>query len=341
MNDLDKTLKTQTLIPKRTLRIDFTQGVLKSIQEKKDARWPTRLFQKLRTKLGFTILTGILLIGGTAAASSLLSGNDVPITRPTGVVIKRPIPQVTQILTQPLPNGNHLVGFATQNCQSDPMNTGNLNAAPNQTMLTQQKENMYYDVPKTSPLTNDQLRSTLLAQCEENISFKVMSDLNKSLPVDKQGAVSEAYVVTAISAHSLTVSPDPNYKEDPAYTPMPMPQSLTFTRFDSDLTVYNQTTKSSFKALHVGDDIKMINKQNYPQLTKEQIKQLPPNYQGWEDGKNYVVEVILKTPPLTGNPELFFTGFGPWNVVNGLHVYRDIPCTTDPTGFCRAVFGTP
>jgi len=81
-------------------------------------------------------------------------------------------------------------------------------------------------------------------------------------------------------------------------------------------------------------------RQPYP-LTKEQFKQLPADYKSWQDGHNYIIEAILKVPVLTGNPELFFTGFGPYDVVNGLHVYRDIPCTTNPSGFCRADFGAP
>jgi hypothetical protein len=333
MNDLDKTLKAQTFLPKRPLRDDFTQKVLATIHETKHVPWTRKLLQWLHTKLGLTILTGLLLIGSTAAASNaILSGGTATIRQNTGVVVQRPVPIATQILEKQLPNGDRLVGYTTKNCQGAGMHVG---ATPNETMLTKSPENMYYDVPKGSPLTNDQLRSTLLAECEENISNNIFFGIDKALPRGRQGEISEDYTVTAITAQSVTVKPDTHYKEDPAYTPVPMPQSLTYTRFDPNLVVYDQSIKRSYSAIHVGDDVLLVTKYVFDPT----VPPPPVDENSLDDTRYEVVEAVMKVPVLVGNPELFYTASGPYNTVNGLTAYRDVPCTTNSSGFCRAAFG--
>ncbi len=263
------------------------------IQKKQPQSWKDRTLQKLHTKLGFGMTVGTLLLGGTAAAITLW-----------------PSPTVTQTALRPLPSGNRIVSYDTQNCHFFDGLDGN----PPKTI----DEKVYYEVREGSKLTDTQLQSSLQGVCEENISNNAISAVEKSLPTEKQGNSTEAYTITGISAGSITVSLDSHYDSAMRVTK----PNQVYARFDGNLVVYNEGTKSSFNDLKIGDTIKMILKDT---------SGLPdsPTYEPSNHPENQIVEAIIKIPALTADPSDFYKGIASEFV-------RVDPCASSPTGFCRA-----
>jgi len=268
------------------------------IQKKQPWRLTDVLAQKLHTRLGFGMAVGTLLLGGTAAAITLW-----------------PAPTVTQTALKPLPSGNHIVGYDTQNCNY----FGTLDGTPPKTT----DEKVYYEVRQGSTLTDAQLQSGLQGVCEENISNNAISAVEKSLPVDRQGDSTDAFTITAISTNSITVSLDPHYTLPLFASPSSVTKpNQVYTRFDSNLEVYDESTRSSFSDLKVGDTIKMILKD-----TSGQPASL--TYQPANHPENQLTEAIVKIPALTADPSDFYKGIA-------TEFVRVNPCTGSPTGFCRA-----
>ncbi|HUB93908.1 MAG TPA: hypothetical protein VMB52_05385 [Verrucomicrobiae bacterium] len=328
MNDLDDTLKKHPILPARTLPSDFNQNVLAGIEGKGRTSWIGKMLQRLRTKLGLSILGAALLIGGSAAANTILSGEAPSVNRAAGVVVLRPTPRITALPSKQLPDGDSVVGFATQDCEST------LPYVEQQTTITKARQNIYFDLPQNSPLGETQLYSTLQAECEENISDSALYGIYKSLPSTEQGQLnmSQSYVVSAVSDNSITVSLDPHYSSVPPGFDI---QNQTYTRFATNFVVYDQSAKSSFSAIHAGDDVKMITQYSFS-LTPQEVQALPPGSMADSDPRNQIVEAIMKTPPLTGDPDMLYTATS-YNVLAGNGISQLVSCNTNSTGFCELI----
>jgi len=261
------------------------------IKQHKPAHWTDTFTRQLRTKLGLGIVSGALLIGGTAAAFAFW-----------------PTPTVTKTTLKPLPSGNHIIGYDTANCDYFAGAKGTQAATVN--------EKVYYEVRAGSTMTDAQLQSSLQGVCEENMSNEAVSVVEHSLPKDRQGNSSEAYTVTAISANSITVSLDSHYSDNTITKP-----NQTYTHFDSNLVVYNESTPSNFGALKVGDTIKMVTKDTTG-------RQASPSYEPTNHPENQMVEAIVKTPALTADPSDFYKGLAKDFV-------RVEPCTSNASGYCE------
>lgn len=295
MKDLDKMLKKQAPLLKQGISSDFTQKVIMNIQNKKPARWTDKLFRKLRTKLSLVTAAGMLLLGGTAAALSLW-----------------PIPSVTKTTLQQLPSGNHIVGYNAKNCNY----FGELDGA----VSKETNENIYYEVQQGSPLDDEQLQSSLQGICEENISNNAVSAVMKLLPASKRGDSGLAYTITGVTPASLTVSPDSHY--DAKYI-MVLPNQ-TYTRFDSGIAVFDQTSKSGFDAIRVGDTVKLITRDTSGVSPETQQMYTSANHP-----ENQLIMAVVKIPAPTADPTLFYTSVAQ-------DIVRVEPCTSSPSGFCRA-----
>lgn len=240
---------------------------------------------------------------GVAIGALLLGGTAAALTL-------WPTPSVTQTTIKDLPSGNHIVSYDTKNCNY----FGKLDGIQPKTS----DEKVYYEVREGSKMTDSQLQASLQGVCEENISNNAISAVEKSLPINKRGDSTAAYTITAISSNSITISLDPHYNAA-NYVTKP---NQTYTRFDSGLVVYNESAKGSFANLKAGDTIKMITKNTSGKGDSQ-------GYEPSNHPEDQIVEAIVKIPALTADPTAFDTGVA-------REFVRADPCTTSPTGFCRA-----
>lgn len=299
MKNIETMLSSHPLKPKRPLRSDFTQIVTDNIQSARPTIWQklhSALPGGLFTKAGIASLAGVAVLGGTAAAFALW-----------------PQPVVTPTITKQLPSGNHIVGYDADNCNY----FGDLDGSD----FKPTSEKLYYEVRKGSSLTSDQLRDSLRAMCEENISNNAISALVKRLPKNLPGMMStQTYTIDAISEGSITISPDTHYNAT-MYTTRP---NMTYTHFAKDLMVYNQRNKAAFDGLKAGDSIKMIIQDTSGKSTEGKDFYNPLNHP-----QEISILAIVKVPPLTGDPGTFFAAVG-------TDLVRVEACDSSPTGFCRA-----
>ncbi|HSX07137.1 MAG TPA: hypothetical protein VLG92_05455 [Candidatus Saccharimonadia bacterium] len=272
MNDLDSILQKQKLTPQQLLPNNFTEGVLMGIKKNKPANWTDKLAARLHTKLGIGVISGALLLSGTAAA-----------------LVLWPTPSVNKTALKPLPSGNHIIGYDAKNCDYFGTAEGN--------QPTQMDEKVYYEVRANSKLTDTQLQTSLQGVCEENLSNDAIGVVEKSLPKGRQGDSSPAYTITGISADSIMVSLDSHY----ATTNFVTKPNQTYHRFDSSLVVYDESNPGSFSDLKVGDTVKMITKDT-------STPPLSPTYEPANHPENQIVEAIVKIPALTADPSDFYKG---------------------------------
>lgn len=293
MKDIDELLKKSPQ-PSRQLNASFTQKTMAEISSRPaPPGWFAGLRHKALRHIWLTSLSGILLLGGTAAAVALW-----------------PSPKVTPVLTKNLPSGNHIVGYNAANCDYFSSLDGHT-ALPT-------SDNVYYEIRQGAALSDRQMQDTLTANCQENIANNAISRLENQLL--KKGNSTLTYRVDAVSAQSLTLSLDPHY--DKTNLAIGLPQ--TYNRFSSDLLVYDEDSKISFRDLKPGDSIKFIYND-----TSGQVQTPKNHYIDLNHPENIVISAILKVPPLTADPTTFDTHLG-------TDFVRVEPCKTSPSGFCRA-----
>lgn len=273
-------------------RVTRTKSV--TIKEQTTMKAKQSIFNNLRHQLtgraGAFSLVGAVLIGGTAAAISLW-----------------PKPIVTQTTNKTLANGNHIVGYSAKNCNY--FSQSNDPQKPTSNMV-------YYEVRKGSHLTDQQIKTSLRGVCEENQSDMEISALIKQLPQNNPGLMStESYTITSITPGSITISPSLQGGTS---------TKQTFKNFAANLSVYNESVKSSLSDLATGDTIKMVARNTSGKSTETQ-----ENYNPMNHPEDVVILAIVKTPATTGDPRTIEKSFG-------IDMVRVNPCTSSPTGFCRA-----
>ncbi|HSX30841.1 MAG TPA: hypothetical protein VLE99_02900 [Candidatus Saccharimonadales bacterium] len=288
--------------PTRPLKNNFTQTIVSELNARPEAAGAytklSRLRSRLLTRAGLLTLGGsLLLAGGTAMA-----------------VVLWPTPSVTTTTRQELPSGNHIVGYDLKNCDYfDKLN----GATPTNT-----DDKVYYEVRQDSNLTDDQLQNALQGMCEEHVDGTALSPIMQHLSSTlAHGDFStEVLTVNAITKDGITVSLDSHY----APTSSQVKPDLTYTQFSHELLVYDQTAKTTYDSLHLGDSVMMVLHQNSnPQGVA------PGYYVAENDPSNITILAIVKVPPLTADPSTIYGLFGG-------DIVRLDPCTTSPTGFCRA-----
>lgn len=252
-----------------------------------------RRFGRLHTKLGLFTITGTVLLGGTAAAIALW-----------------PQPKVTPTTHTALPSGNHIVGYDAQNCNyySQAKSVGETT-----------HDTVYYEIRQGSKLTDEQLRSSLQAVCEENISNQAMTKLAGLLSKDAPGISSTSvFLVKSVVPGSLTVTLDGHYDTAQMIT---VPGGQTFTNFSDKLIVRNESAAAAYSDIHVGDTVKLLLQDTDGKSTETWASQTRPT--------TMKVLAIVKVPALTGDPTSFYTAVG-------TDLVRVDTCKTSPSGFCRA-----
>lgn len=304
VDSLDTLLAKHPAKPKRPLSANFTEVVADRLQEhptlnlwqRLHVAWPSSLLGKA----GLASLAAVVLLSGSVAALALW-----------------PHPSVTPSIHQELPSGNHIVGYNAENCKY----FDTLDGSP----IKQTKESLYYEIRQGSKLTDQQLQDSLRAVCEENLSNNAMSNIVKQLPQNLPGMGSTvAYTITAISSGSITLTPDSHYALD-QYN---IKQNITYTRFANNLLMYNQDNKTSYDDFKVGDTVKLV---------VQDASKTPASLHGTADHNDNVMNHpehitilgMIKIPPLTADPNIFYRSVG-------TDLVRLDPCTSSPTGFCRA-----
>lgn len=288
--------------PRRPLRQDFTTRLVaklndKSPKPKTRPKWMEYLQARLH-KPAFAAagIAGILVTGGAATA-----------------IVAWPTPSVTQTNTQQLPSGNHIVGYDLKDC--DYFDTLNGHTPSGTT------DKIYYEVRQGAHLTNEQLRNALQGRCEDRINNSAITNIIGQLPGGGvHGDLStETLTVNAITKDSITVSPDSHYTS----TSYQVKPNLTYTQFSKDLLVYDRLQKASYDDIHAGDSVIMVMRQANPKPV------FPNNFTAENDPSSLTILAIAKVSPLTTDPT---TLFDLW----GSDIVRLNPCSTSPTGFCRA-----
>jgi hypothetical protein len=301
MRDVDNLLTKTTLKPKRQLSANFTSEVIMRIQKKRKSKAVSSAwirFKRLpRAVAAVVALASVASVGGAAYA----------------VVANWPTPNVTQTSRQQTPAGTHIVGIDTTNCKY----FEGLDGSP----IKPKTEKLYYEIKDTSKLTDPQVVDMVRAICEENISNNAVSSVIKQYEGDDTvGMLSTVqYVIDAISDNSITLTPNAHYNAA-LYTTKP---HLTYTRF-KEVKVYDGVQQIAYKDLKTGDYVKLI-----AQDTSGKSTETPEAGNPLNDPSNIVIRSIIKTPPLTASPDLFYTRLGSDFV-------RVEPCDHSPSGFCRA-----
>lgn len=252
------------------------------------------IYKRLKPGYLYASLAGVAVVGSTAAAVALW-----------------PTPKVTQTTDVPLPSGNHIVGYDTHNC--------NYFAELKSPVNTPTHDVVYYEIRKGANLTDQQLESSLQAVCEENLSNNAIGTIAHQIPKVAPGVQSSLnYIVKAISAHSITVALDPHYSAVQA----PSRANVTFTNFADNLLVYDESSKMSYSDLKVGNSIVLV--------IATTLKPRPnTSYSPFTTPSADTIYGIMAVPPLTGDPNLFYTAVAK-------DLVRANRCKSNPNGFCEA-----
>jgi hypothetical protein len=308
MIDIEDVLeKTQTPKPNRQLSAHFTDHIVDHLNaypiEHMLGRRAKAVLHWLRRRAGLVSLSGLLLVGGTAAAITFW-----------------PTPSVKQtVADKPLPNGNRIVGYNTQNCDYFS------NASDNKPVNT--SENVYYEVRKGSKLADQQLRSSLQGVCEENVSndaiAKLAQQINKQDGNHRYGFSTNALTVKSVTATIITAGQDPAY----GAAIQQVNHDITYYQFAKNLRVYNEDTPIAFSDIKVGDDIKMLIEDT--RASSGYMQPGPGDSQPESDPRYLRVYAIMKIPALTGDPTVFYGAVAQ-------DLVRLDTCTTSPSGFCEA-----
>ncbi len=297
MKDVEQLLSKHIPKPSRTLRASFTQSVIATIQDgPKQHKWRVlrnRLHTPLLSKTSLLSLAGVVLLGSGAAA-----------------IVLWPTPSVTPTMSQALPSGNHIVGYNAKNC--------NYFGAPSDAVgHSGTNEQLYYEVRQGSKLTDQQLQDALEGVCEENVSNAEVTSIIKKLPGNTSDVVSSlTETIHGITKDTISLALDPHY---PATIHSSQP-GITYSHFAPTLLIYNESNLASYSDLKIGDSVKIV---------VRDTAEAKGNYNPLNHSETAQVLAIIKVPPLTANPELFYEAVGG-------DLVRLEPCKNSPTGFCRA-----
>jgi len=229
-----------------------------------------------------------------------------------------PAPKVTQTTEAPLSSGNRVIGYDTQNCNY----FGELKSPINSST----HDVVYYEIRKGASLTDQQLGSSLEAVCEENLSNNAIGALVTQVPKNTPGVQStDNYIIKGISGNSITVALDPHYSagEKPSSG-----VNVTLTHFANNLLVYDENSKVSYGDLKIGDSVVMV-------IATTMKESSSGAYAPFTDPDSVTVYGIMSVPPLTGDPDVFYTAVAK-------DIVRVDVCKSNPSGFCEAYgFASP
>jgi hypothetical protein len=305
MKNIDTLLSERSVRPSRPLNDSFTSAVVTelNIRPKLHRKWI--LLHWIRTRIGILSL-GLLFVAGTAAAAV----TTLKTVSPTLAPVQTPMPNVNQTITKQLSNGSRIVGYNLENCHyfSDPTYID-----------TRSTENVLYEVPQGSTLTNAQLEASLEGVCESDVNADNMGAITKMFEKEDvnlyQGFSTINMLVENITPTSITVRSDPAYNQGEIAWQDKL--GLTYTQFFSGLKVYDENTPTAYNDIKVGDTVQILmgHTPGYT-LTEGVAQETTPDQD--------VIYAIMQVPPLTADPTLFF--------FSGLQQVQS--CSTNTTGYC-------
>ncbi len=294
MKDIDTMLKKHTPKPKRQLTPTFTQNVMEDITMKKQHNKSLSIMQRVRKHATVTAVA-IGLIGSTAAAATALWL----------------APNAQHLSTQPLENGNRVVGINLENCQFFDISEG--------VPTTPSERAVYYEIHKEADITDQKMAQLLKANCEETAN-SVTLEQHFKLSENQHLYTSTPLVVTAITDTSIRVKLHPVLDQE-AYETF---GEVELSRISDDTPTYDLTQEISFNDLRAGDSVLLV-MQNDTIGPSEMLYSIGP----LQDPENTAVIGIMRiTPPTADTSELY--------QAYAQDIVRTEPCSTDPSGFCRA-----
>ena len=296
MKDIDKLLLKNKPTPGRPLKASFAMDVADKIRERNTQK---KHWHKRLFAHKPAFNTGIALL-----LLAVVTGGTV------AALTLWPRPEVDKAYVKELPNGNSMVAISSKNCLW----------GYQKAVLDSNKEDFkYYEIRKGASISVDELIKSIKASCEEDNNYAVTSRIIEKMP--KHDAMNTiAHRVEDITSNTITVSLDPQYKA-PTYI---RNDHLTY-RLAKDIKVYDGYNKTDLKHIKKGDTVVMVARDTSGRSSEEPGNNNPLG----QHPENILVLDIVKVPPLSGNPGIFSSAFA-------VDIVRLEPCTTDPSGFCRA-----
>jgi hypothetical protein len=296
MKDIDKLLTQHKPQPKRELTPAFAAATIEQIKERKTQR--KTWFKRLSShRPAFKTSFALLLLAVTTGGTA-------------AALTLWPRAEVDKLYTKALPNGSQMIAIGSKNCR-----WGDQNVILNPS----KKDYTYYEIRKGASVSVDELISSVKAACEEDNNYAVTYTLIQKLP--KHDAMNTvAHKVEAIDGDSVTVSLDPHYNSK-----MYLRRDHVTYRFAKGAAAYDGYNKASLQDIKKGDTIVMVGRDISGRSSEE-----PGNNSPWtQHPENIRLLYVVKVPPLSGDPSIFTSAFA-------VDIVRLEPCTTDPSGFCRA-----
>lgn len=304
-DNLDTLLRGHPVQPKRALTGIFTETVAARIKDNdtslhshaKRYRLLGNLSSKYFSKVGASLALMLVLTTATTAALTMLNK-----------------PTTTKTLTKTLPSGNHILGVDARNC--DYFSTKN--GSP----ISPETDHIYYEVRQGTTLTDDQIKQGIQGLCEQNIAYSVANAANNEYHFggDK---VSDSTIMTveAVDANSITLRQDSHYSLETKTAP----GAITYTHLAPNLVVRDGYNASKLGDIHAGDSV--ILWAHDDKMSEQDFAN--GQWKPWSNPNTITVLSIIKTLPLTADPGIAYKAFA-------TDIVRLNPCTTSPTGFCRA-----
>lgn len=300
---IDKALQQHQAQPRKALGQDFTANVTRQLHEK-----PATGLRRLRTafhwprvrhlnKATMLAILGLIVVSGSAAAYTLW-----------------PRPTTTLTLHKNLPSGNQIVGIDTANCDY----TGAVDST--QPMATGTKH-VYYEIKRGSVLTDEQIRDGIQANCELNTDNNAVSAMVHKYHFDTVTGMqsTNVYTVNAITVNSITLTQDQHY-DSKLY---PSAQTNTYA-VNGSTRIQNEGKPAQLSDIKLGDSVILV-----VQDTSGNIETADNTWQPLNHPETITVLGIIKVPALTASPDAVYRAFA-------TEIVRVEPCSTSPTGFCRA-----
>lgn len=209
-----------------------------------------------------------------------------------------------------LPSGNRIVAIDTENCQYF--------GKPNPEKSNQKSH--YYEIAKNSSLTNDEIVMMIKGLCEEDRNNGVANTIIQQFLKDNRNIMSsQTSLLKDIGNTKLTLVPDPQYDLTTRRG-----GEVTYT-FTNQTKVFDGTNPARLSDIKSGDTVVLI--VHDQRTVGSEGDANDPNH--WDDPQFLTVLAIIRVPALSGSPDMFYKHLGKEFV-------RTEPCTTDPSGFCRA-----
>jgi len=300
MKDLEKRLHGHPAKPVKPLTATFNASVISELKGKPHTQMfnkPRAFAQRRFSKASLVAAISFVVIGGSAAAITLW-----------------PQPTAIKTFTKELPSGNHIVGIDTTSCNP-------IAAVGGMQTVPAGIHHVYYEVKQGSTLTDEQVRNGIQASCELDMDNNTISAMVHANHFDKVTGMqsTNVYTVNAAGNDSITVTPDSHYNSK-NYTLQP---SMTY-KVSGDVKVQNESNPAQFGDIKTGDSVMMI-----VQDTSGKTDQPGAPWNSLNHPDVIKVLGIIKVPALTTSPDVLYGAFAS-------QIVRLDPCTTSPTGFCRA-----